>query len=243
MLKKLRPTPMSIDFSKATDRRQYKSGIIRDDGTPAHRALGNLNAPRLPDGKLLTAKQIRSRARRRFKRAEIMSKEEFEKIYKPIEEWDLEELAKGRPKNSRGSWSGPKPSWISRDVHEKSMERFKNAIRTEMNHSTVSAMDAINWVLGNNEVDERGKPLVPASTKLDAAKFLLEHVVGKPTQRIENDVSVKLQSILGVVMANPAEALTSGPNGYNVGHLPGVTMPMVIEGDIVDEDIDETEEE
>jgi hypothetical protein len=108
-----------------------------------------------------------------------------------------------------------------------------------MNANTVDAIDVIRWVMMNNEVDDKGKPIVPASTKLDAAKFLMEHIVGKPTQRIENDVSVKLQAILGVAMANPAQALmpgTEGGEGYTLGHLPGVTMPMMTEaeGEVID---------
>ena len=90
--------------------------------------------------------------------------------------------------------------------------------------------------MSSQELDIKGRPMVPASTKLDAAKFLLEHVVGKPTQRVENDVSVKLQSILGVVMANP-----DNNGGYQVGHLPGVTVPMAIEADIIDVEVDDTD--
>lgn len=214
-----------IDFSKTEDHPMKPSGKPGDPGAkPKHRRDGNPNAPRTPEGKLLTPKQIRARARRRSKRAETMSEAEFNALYKPIEEWDLEELARGRPRNSRGGFSGPNQRFISREVHEKAMERFRSTVKTEMNRHTVNALDVFDYIIQNDERDEKGKPIIPAGTKLEAAKFLLEHVVGKPTQRVENDVSVKLQAILGVVMANPDDALNQG--GYNVGHLPGVTMPM-----------------
>lgn len=192
----------------------HASGVPRD-------ALPADQRPQTPEGKLLTPKQIRARARRKMARSDRMSDLEFEALYKPVEEWDLEELARGRPRGADGSFRGPKPKWISREVHERSMERFKAAIRTEVSAVTVHAHTAILGILQNDEVDEKGKPIVPASTKLDAAKFLIEHAIGKPVQHVENDISVKLQGILGVVMANPSDAF--GPDAsapYQIGHLP-----------------------
>lgn len=234
-------TPMEIDFSLADERRYHPSGFMGAEGRPAKAHQGNLNAPRSADGKLLTAKQIRARARRKAKRMERMTDQEFEAIYKkPIEDWDLEELAHGRTRNSKGKFSGPTPKWINREVHERSMERFKSVIKSKMNGLTPGAVEAVDWILGNEDVDEKGKPIIPASTKLDAAKFLLEHTVGKPTQRIESDVSVRLQAILAQVMVNPADALlpaAEGGQGYQIGHLPGVTLPMGAEADIEDAEV------
>lgn len=232
---------LTIDFSKVRDHRQHKSGRLREDKNKVDmRPVG-------PDGKLLTPKQIRARARRRAKRAEMMSDLEFETAYKPIEEWDLEELARGRPRNMNGNFRGATPKWVNREVHERAMDLFKQAIKSEMNAATPKAMDAILHMIQNEEVDEKGKPIVPASTKLDAAKFLLEHIVGKPTQRVENDISVKLQAILGSVMVNPAEALGNGDGPYQIGHLPGHTFALgsagddVVDGEIIDDDDDYNE--
>jgi hypothetical protein len=122
------------------------------------------------------------------------------------------------------------------------MERFRGAIKTEMNKHTVDALGTIHWILSNEEVDDKGKPIIPPGAKLDAAKWLLEHTVGKPTQRIESDISVKLQAILGSVMVNPAEALTQGQ--YTVGHLPGVTMPMATaDDDVLDLEAEYTDDD
>lgn len=212
------------------------SGKPGGSGAPRRAHEGNGNAPRTPDGKLLTPKQIRARARRKQKRIEMMTEAEFNARWKPVEEWDLQELAKGRPRDANGRFRGTTPKYLSKEVHEKAMERFKHAIKTEMNGHTPSALDAINKILNNDDVDEKGKAIVPASTKLEAAKFLLEHVVGKPTQRVEQDISVKLQALLGTVMVNPAQALNAAPGDmpYTVGHLPGVTMPMATADDIID---------
>jgi hypothetical protein len=146
-----------------------------------------------------TAKQIRARARRK----QSIAHEELKKLYKPIEEWDHEELARGRPRAKDGSFKGAPPSYIDRALHEQIVRQFEQVVRNEMNGHTVAALTLIGKVLADEEVDERGRPLVAASTKLDAAKFLIEHVIGKPKQRVESDISVKLQGLLGTVMVNP----------------------------------------
>lgn len=237
-------TPQEVDFRKVPDRFQAPSGRPGMPGQIVKTNFGNDNRPRTADGKVLTGKQIRARARRKARRNQIMTEAEFSHLYKPVDEWDLEELARGRPKDRRGRFSGPAPSFMPREIHEKSLERFKHVVKTKMNEHTVTALDAVHWVLENTEVDDKGKPIIPASTKLDAAKFLIEHVVGKPTQRVENELSVKLQSILGVVMAHPDAALMpqiEGGQGYQVGHLPGVTMPMASE-EILDAEVEEDDD-
>lgn len=216
-------TPMTCNFTNVMDMRQHPVGIFHD-----HRPKRKADVT--AEGKSLSPKQIRSRARRRIKRNEVMSDQELEYLYnKPIADWDLEELARGRPRNAKGKFSGPKPKWINAVVHEEAMEKYTAAVKTDMRATTVDALGLIKELINSDEVDLKGKPIVPAGTKLEAAKFLLEHVIGKPTQRIENDVSVKLQGILGQVMVNPAEVMQGGDGNmmtYSLGHFPGHTMAL-----------------
>lgn len=237
---------LTINFSKADSIRQHKSGVIRDRGSASDARPVNA------DGKLLTPKQIRARARRaaaKKGRKNRMSEQDFEALYKPIEEWDMEELARGRPRNADGNFRGRKPGWISREVHERAMELFTDMVKGEMGGLAPEALKTLKYVLTNDEVDERGKPVVPASAKNQASMFLLEHVVGKPKQHIQEDISVKLQGILGAVMVNPNVALAPADQGgsgqYTVAHLPGHTVPMGLPGGppAEDEDIDLDEEE
>jgi hypothetical protein len=144
-------------------------------------------------------KQIRARARRRG----VLLKADLDLLYKPIEEWDDEELARGRPRDSTGGWRGKTPPWISKAYHEEIIRRFEKVIKSEMNAHTIEALSAIQNILENNKMDRRGRPMVPHAVKLDAAKFLVEHVLGKPKQRVESEVSVTLQGILGHAMVNP----------------------------------------
>src|SRR6478752_5482531 len=199
----------TIDFSNTPHHREHPKGYNRDAD---HRD----KRPETADGKLLTAKQIRARARRRAKRTntrQSMSEEEFEALWKPIEDWDLEELSRGRPRDVNGGFKGRPPKWITREIHERSMQMFAAAMKTELSSQTISAIDTLRWIMDNDREDARGKPLVPPSTKLEAAKFLIEHVVGKPTQRVEQDISVKLQGILAAVLVNPNTALAPPTQG------------------------------
>lgn len=230
---------MTIDFSKAAPIRLHKSGRIRDRGNARD------TRPVTAEGKLLTPKQIRARARRRAAKSrrngkQIMSEVEFEALYKPIEEWDLEELARGRPRDADGAFKGRKPGWITREVHERAMEQFQLAIKTEMSTQSITALDTLRYVLENDDTDDRGKPIIPASAKNQAAMFLLEHVVGKPKQQVQQDISVKLQGILGTVMVNPNEGLAApeqGGMGYELAHFPGHTLPIGT-SDMFDDDSD-----
>jgi hypothetical protein len=192
------------------------------------------NSPRTQlDGK---REQQRSRARRRLKKGVRLADEAWRDLYKPLEEWDMEELARGRTRNAVGNFSGRAPEYITRELHERSIERFKMLIRNEMNAQSMPALKTIQMVLENNETDARGKPLVSAAAKMDAAKFLLEHVVGKPTQPTTTDVSVKLQGILGTVMVNPVDVQGQ--------YIPAHTGSRELEGNVYDaEEMDEDGEE
>lgn len=244
-------TPITVDFTNVMLLRQHKSGKIRDRGNAID------YRPTDADGKLLTPKQIRARARRRMKHKKyqtkgVITEQEFEALYKPIEDWDLEELARGRPRNADGKFRGPAPAWITREVYEKSMEQFTAAIKTEMGAQSITALDTMRYLLDNEDVDNRGKPIIPPSVKWQVSSFLLEHIVGKPKQHIQQDISVKLQGILGSVMVNPNQALAPPSQGgqdnlleldvpsYALAHLPGHTMPLGTD-DILDAEWTEEE--
>lgn len=196
-------------------------------------------------GKLMTAKQVRARARRTLSKGKRLDDETFEAwAGKPIDEWDLEELSRGRPRDAGGGFRGKPPAYMPRAVHERIAERFKTLVRDSMNQNATAALGVIRNLLDNDEVDDKGKPIVPASVKLDASKWLVEHVIGKPVQPTQTDVSVKLQGILGAVMVNPT--LDSShpdqlalPAGYTAAHI-GTRGGPVID---VDADWDDDEDE
>jgi hypothetical protein len=201
--------------------------------------------PRTSKGQLATPKQIRARARRVLKKGKKLSDEDFELwAGKPVDEWDLEELARGRPRDKRGGFAGKPPAYMPRAVHERIAERFKMVIRDGMNQNAVAALGVIQNLLANEDTDEKGKPLVGANVKLDAAKWLLEHVVGKPVQPTQTDVSVKLQGILGAVMVNPVldeshPDMAALPRGYFPAHVGTRGEAIDVEATWDDEDEDD----
>lgn len=232
--------PITIDFSKVPDIQQHPTGYYHKGG----------QVPKTKDGKVLNPKQIRARARRKLRRLEkktdVMTKEEAAYLYKkPIDEWDLDELAAGRPRDALGRLSGRKPAWITTAVHEEAMTRYQAAVKSGVRGRTTDALEVITRILTDDERDEKGKPLVPAATKLQAAQWIIEHAIGKPKQQVEGDISVKLQGILGTVLVNPADFnQTSAPQEATVGqglelaHYPGITIPLGTELTDDDDDLD-----
>lgn len=203
-----------------------------------------------PEGLVMTPKQIRRRAMRKLKSNPRMRLDEaYEGTLKPLAEWDLEELARGRPRNERGTFEGAAPAYVSRQITEEALERFKKVIREEMNSHTIIGLKTLAMVLDDDRVDHKGKPFVSANVKVDVAKFFLDHVVGKPVQPTTSEISVKLQGILGAVLVSPSEMASlptdytmaqrgsrgDGENPYNLPpELEGVFDAEVIEDD--DED-------
>lgn len=180
--------------------------------------------PTNDQGELMTGKQVRARARRKLQKGKKLDDETFEAwAGKPIEEWDLEELARGRTRDGGGGFRGRPPQYMPRAVHERIAERFKMLVRNQMNQNATLALGVIGNLISSDEVDDKGKPIVPASVKLDASKWLVEHVIGKPVQPTQQDISVKLQGILGAVMVQPTLDANSEtpalPRGYTAAHF------------------------
>lgn len=197
-------TPAILDFTHADMKANGKPVVDGQGRLPEHQ--GGRPA------KVMTPKQIRARARRLKK----INEEELALLYKPLDEWDSEELARGRPKASDGTFKGKAPAYIDRALHEEIVRKFETIVRQEMNTSTVQALEFLDSLFKDDREDERGRPIVSPATKLDAAKFLVEHIIGKPKQRVEQDISVKLQAMLATAMVNPSQTqagqfeLTSG---------------------------------
>lgn len=144
-------------------------------------------------------KQIRARARRQ----QLAAAEAFDMLAKPIEEWDAEELARGRQRDKSGGWRGKGSPYMDRALHERIIAQFQKVVKGEIAQHTVLALKVMQTILEDESLDGKGKPRVSAQAKLDAAKFCIEHIIGKPTQHTETDISVKLQGILGMAMVNP----------------------------------------
>lgn len=158
-------------------------------------------------------KQIRARARRKKAKGDmraLSTKDKLGMLKKPIPEWDIEELSRGRVRDKNGHFTGAKPQWLTADIHERAMVEFKKRIKTEMGTLTPRAVKVLSDMMDNDDVDEKGKAIVAPGVKKDIAFFLVEHLIGKPTQEVKSDISIRLQAVLGGSMVIPG----ASPTGY-----------------------------
>lgn len=223
-------TPRVIDFAAAAR---------QPDPRHPHKVIDDRDEDQ--DGLVMTPKRIRARARRAMKAGKKVHPEDADLLWKPIEDWDMEELARGRPRAADGSFRGRKPAYITRELHETAMENFKSMVRSEMNGSTVDALLVLTNLLNNDEIDNKGRPVVSASTKADVAKWMVEHVLGKAVQPTTTDISAKLQLILGAAMVNPAEVdMPAELEGYRPAHI-GHRIEQVSVDDEDEDDFEDAE--
>lgn len=154
-------------------------------------------------------KKIRDRARRHQKKMET----ELSKLYKkPVSEWDLEELAHGKPRSKDGYFSGVPPKWVTREVHAEAMRRFKHMIHSKIRVLSVPAIDVLMNLMADNQLvyDDEGQPIryiVPPNVKAQIGQYLIDHVVGKSQQTVETkgEVMHLIQSVLASSVVNPGE--------------------------------------
>lgn len=184
--------------------------------------------PRQPRELVNTPKQIRNRLRRKGKKFEAELDLYQDQVYgKRIEEWDLEELSRGRPRDSLGGFRGPAPAWITPLVVKEAKRRLLDHTLGSLAGHVELAVKAIGNLLESDEVDDFGRPIVDARTKLAAAQFVIENVVGKPKAIVEIDGSDAVKQFL-------ASALVLDD---------GTPAHPVIQGEVVEDDDEEDEED
>lgn len=204
------------------------------DMAESFRGPDNDERPVDENGRLLTGKQARARLRREMARMgrkfDATKATPAEGYVKPFEEWDNEEIARGRPRAADGTFKGRTSKYISRELHERSMEKFKGLVKEDMNAMSLDALKVIQKLLADDDEDRRGRPRVSPNVKMQAAQYLLDHIVGKPTQPTTSEISVKLQAMLGAAVVNPGEdgSFVAGQVAFR-GELPGTIDAEVIE--------------
>lgn len=161
-----------------------------DPRTPGAKKANYVGGRPKDESKLSTnPKQIRVRLRRAAKgdkKRDGRMARDIEMLYqKPIEEWDLEELARGRPRNEHGNFRGRVPTWITPAIQKEAKRRLLDETIGQMAGHIGKAVKAIGELIESDEVDENGKPIVDARTKFAASAFVVEHFVGKPKAIVE----------------------------------------------------------
>lgn len=124
--------------------------------------------------------------------------------YKPVAEWDLEELSKGRPKDATGRFRpGSAPKWLTSKIMAEIKTRLREEASFALSSQLGAALDCVKKIIESEDVDDEGRPIVDAKTKLDAAKFVIEHTVGKAKALVEVDTTESYREFLAGALVLP----------------------------------------
>lgn len=134
-------------------------------------------------------KEIRDRLRRgRDPARDLAMLQDVSGYHKPLSEWDLEELGRGYPRDSNGSFTGRRtPSWLVGPLQEERMRRLKTATHDALMTHAAAAMRVIGELIAD--------PKTPASVRADIGKFIYEQQHGKATSKVDVGLSAKDQTM------------------------------------------------
>src|SRR4051794_35813754 len=91
-------------------------------------------------------KKQRKRDRAKLRRQARLRDVAIAELHKPLEEWDDEELARGRPRAMDGSFRGKSPDWINRQVHEEALRRFKDLSQGQLRAIVPEALQQLHTI-------------------------------------------------------------------------------------------------
>lgn len=98
----------------------------------------------------------------------------------PIEQWTLNELVNGAPQDPvTGAYQrGRRATWLQQTIDAEIKRRMADSVRREMAKYLPGAIQVVGEMASpDSDVDP--------NIKLAAAKLLIDHVIGKPTVRVE----------------------------------------------------------
>ncbi|MCF7552216.1 hypothetical protein [Pseudonocardia sp. WMMC193] len=144
----------------------------------------------------------RRRAKTKAARADIS--DEIEVLYgKPIEDWDDEELVRGRPRDRSGRFLGRRPAWLTPALQAERQRRLRQLMADDLGTFAADALRTIHSVMMDDSRDDEGKPRVPASVRVDAGKYLVDQFMGKATATVDVHAGSQLGELLSGILVNP----------------------------------------
>lgn len=126
-----------------------------------------------------TLTATKDRVRRRHKAMSAELDDDIIAYYgKPVSEWDFEELQAGRTRGRDGiiSTTGSTPEWITPAIMAEAQKRLKLMTRDKLGHYAGAAIAVMAKLMQNSRSD---------LVKFQAAKYVLDQIVGMPTQRVD----------------------------------------------------------
>lgn len=133
--------------------------------------------------------------------AEVQGRE-----YKPIAEWDFEELARGKPRLANGTWpTGGAPKWMTPMIADEVSRRLREGFIAETRAELPSVLKVLRQLLKDDD-----NPRI----QLDAAKLYLEYAVGAPEKRVAITNTSRVEHLLADVVVlddgSPAHPVIDG---------------------------------
>ena len=141
--------------------------------------------------------------RRAAKKAENLGAEIAIVYEKPIEEWDDEEITRGRPRASDGTFRGRVPKWMTPTLQVERQRRLRQLMADDLGTFAADALRVIHSVMMDDRRDVDGKLVVPASVRVDAGKYLLDQFLGKAKVSVDVNEYNPLLELMGGILVNP----------------------------------------
>lgn len=191
---------------------------------------GQYSRPKDPTQLSTKPDQIRRRLRRGVNREQDLELyAQYSPHFKPVEEWSLEELAHGKPRNKSGTFAGRTPGWVTTEIIREARRRLVDHTNGLLGAHVGFAVRTMIKLIKSEDVDDNGRPIVSARDKLDACKFIIEHVKGKATAFIELDAKDFTQKMIAAAII-----LDDG--------LPQ-DEPIILEGSVIEDEIEELDDD
>lgn len=137
-----------------------------------------------------------------------------------VEDWDEEELRRGRRRDKNGKFTGRDPVVIPTAVYREIVRRSLRKAEVEMSTNLEAACKTLTAICNDHEADDRDR--------INAATIILNRVMGRDATKVE--VSAKTPLFLGLIQA-----------GIVAGGQPvalGADESDIIDGEVVDDDIE-----
>lgn len=131
---------------------------------------------------------------------------------KPVGEWTLEELQRGRPRHPTGGWRGPRPKWITPIIQAEIRRRLREETISTLVGHTGTAIKVLAEFLKNEEEPH---------LRFKAAQLILEYAAGSPDKNVHITGNVQLQNMLAGALVlddgTPAHPIIEGSIVTNEG--------------------------
>ncbi|WP_281901171.1 hypothetical protein [Phytohabitans aurantiacus] len=151
-------------------------------------------------------KQIRNRLRRGRNLERDLQMYAEETGFKPVEEWDYVELARGRPRDKDGGFRGSAPKWITPKVVAEAKKRLQDKAFGSLMQAAGVASKTLIELMKDPDTDAR--------TRADIAKFIYEQLNGKAAVKVDVEAKIGPADFLAGALVlddgSPAHPIING---------------------------------